>query len=403
MLVSSLTVLFLQFIRATCPSGGCLDQVVGGKVVANTVSVTEERKTEEIHDTPQSAKGAVSAAAEDSQPHVVDVTVAGNQSAPTPVAVVDQGPALSTSPASSEASPPPISPPESTDGGGKKDKQQNVGGRFSLFGKKKKKSSSEAEDLKNVSAEVDAGNVDNRQKRSSLGNRKMKSPTSADAPDGEGGKRASGGPFGFLKRNKAKPCSKVPSSESAPTLDLDEEDDGGHGGDAGGRIVYELEVEGNVVAKVRPKSSSSSGGRQSGTAVATVDDAPATLERPVEAGRHLVVVAIDFGTTFSGYAFSFVSDAATDGGESPAPDGVPAIRMMRRWEGGDPGVINQKTLTALLLTPEGQFHAFGFTARNFYHDLDPTEAQRWMYFDKFKMALHNNRVMPPGDCCNISQ
>ncbi len=62
------------------------------------------------------------------------------------------------------------------------------------------------------------------------------------------------------------------------------------------------------------------------------------------------MVAIDFGTTFSGYAFSFTRD----------PD---SIHMMRKWEGGDPGVINQKTPTCLLCDPDGKFHSFGFTAR----------------------------------------
>uniref|UniRef100_A0A8C8B4R7 Heat shock protein family A (Hsp70) member 12B n=1 Tax=Otus sunia TaxID=257818 RepID=A0A8C8B4R7_9STRI len=89
-----------------------------------------------------------------------------------------------------------------------------------------------------------------------------------------------------------------------------------------------------------------------------------------------VVVAIDFGTTSSGYAFSFASD----------PE---AIHMMRKWEGGDPGVANQKTPTSLLLTPEGIFHSFGYTARDYYHDLDPEEARDWLYFEKFKMKIHS--------------
>ena len=98
-------------------------------------------------------------------------------------------------------------------------------------------------------------------------------------------------------------------------------------------------------------------------------------------GQHssLVVVAIDFGTTFSGYAFSFTRDSSS-------------IHMMRRWEGGDPGVTNQKTPTTLLLKPNGTFHSFGFGARDFYHDLDASEAKRWYYFDKFKMTLHGSEV-----------
>uniref|UniRef100_A0ACB8E9G2 Heat shock protein 12B n=1 Tax=Sphaerodactylus townsendi TaxID=933632 RepID=A0ACB8E9G2_9SAUR len=89
-----------------------------------------------------------------------------------------------------------------------------------------------------------------------------------------------------------------------------------------------------------------------------------------------VVVAIDFGTTSSGYAFSFAND----------PE---AIHMMRKWEGGDPGIANQKTPTSLLLTPEGSFHSFGYTARDYYHDLDPEEARDWLYFEKFKMKIHS--------------
>ena len=95
--------------------------------------------------------------------------------------------------------------------------------------------------------------------------------------------------------------------------------------------------------------------------------------------KHFVVAAIDFGTTYSGYAFSFTRD----------PD---SIHMMRKWEGGDPGVSNQKTPTTLLLKPNGEFHSYGFGARDFYHDLEEVEAKKWYYFEKFKMSLHSNQV-----------
>ncbi|XP_078269571.1 heat shock 70 kDa protein 12A isoform X2 [Rhinoraja longicauda] len=89
----------------------------------------------------------------------------------------------------------------------------------------------------------------------------------------------------------------------------------------------------------------------------------------------VVVVAIDFGTTSSGYAYSFARD----------PE---CIHIMRRWEGGDPGVSNQKTPTTLLMTPDGKYHSFGYAARDFYHDLDPNDSKQWLYFEKFKMKLH---------------
>ncbi|XP_030296900.1 heat shock 70 kDa protein 12A isoform X1 [Sparus aurata] len=88
-----------------------------------------------------------------------------------------------------------------------------------------------------------------------------------------------------------------------------------------------------------------------------------------------VVVAIDFGTTSSGYAYAFTKE----------PE---CIHTMRRWEGGDPGVSNQKTPTTILLTPDRKFHSFGYAARDFYHDLDPSESKHWLYLEKFKMKLH---------------
>ncbi|KAG7229856.1 hypothetical protein INR49_012406 [Caranx melampygus] len=83
----------------------------------------------------------------------------------------------------------------------------------------------------------------------------------------------------------------------------------------------------------------------------------------------VVVVAIDFGTTSSGYAYAFTKEP-------------------ERWEGGDPGVSNQKTPTTILLTPDRKFHSFGYAARDFYHDLDPSESKHWLYLEKFKMKLH---------------
>lgn len=109
---------------------------------------------------------------------------------------------------------------------------------------------------------------------------------------------------------------------------------------------------------------------------------PSLLPTPTASSdhdSHFVVAAIDFGTTYSGYAFSFIRD----------PD---SIHMMHKWEGGDPGVTNQKTPTTLLLKPNGEFHSFGFTARDFYHDLEESEARKWYYFEKFKMTLHSSQV-----------
>ena len=113
---------------------------------------------------------------------------------------------------------------------------------------------------------------------------------------------------------------------------------------------------------------------------ASIDSGLPVKDVHIPQHNYFVVVAIDFGTTFSGYAFSFTRDPES-------------VHMMRRWEGGDPGVTNQKTPTTLLLKPDGSFHSFGFGARDFYHDLEPDDAKKWMYFEKFKMSLHSNKVM----------
>ncbi|KAM9580378.1 heat shock 70 kDa protein 12B isoform 2-T2 [Guaruba guarouba] len=80
----------------------------------------------------------------------------------------------------------------------------------------------------------------------------------------------------------------------------------------------------------------------------TPSQSPRSEARSQQTASFAVVVAIDFGTTSSGYAFSFSSD----------PE---AIHMMR----------------------------FGYTARDYYHDLDPEEAREWLYFEKFKMKIHS--------------
>ena len=109
-------------------------------------------------------------------------------------------------------------------------------------------------------------------------------------------------------------------------------------------------------------------------------DAEDAAERsPASGNSRFVVAAIDFGTTYSGYAFSFTRDSSS-------------IHVMRRWEGGDPGVNNQKLPTSVLLDPHGKFVSFGYSARDEYHDLDPADAKKYLYFEKFKMTLHSNEV-----------
>ncbi|XP_039397843.1 heat shock 70 kDa protein 12B isoform X1 [Mauremys reevesii] len=142
--------------------------------------------------------------------------------------------------------------------------------------------------------------------------------------------------------------------------------------------MHTLQIGTNGESSQTPSPPSSPGMHHESFSIAplTPSQSPRNEARAQRPTSFSVVVAIDFGTTSSGYAFSFSND----------PE---AIHMMRKWEGGDPGVANQKTPTSLLLTPEGAFHSFGYTARDYYHDLDPEEARDWLYFEKFKMKIHS--------------
>ncbi|KAI8761497.1 heat shock 70 kDa protein 12A-like isoform X3 [Biomphalaria glabrata] len=98
-----------------------------------------------------------------------------------------------------------------------------------------------------------------------------------------------------------------------------------------------------------------------------------------EAADYQIVAAIDFGTTFSGYAYSFASNKQ-------------AIHVNKNW-GQTQGFLLHKTPTCLLLKSDGQFEAFGFEAVSKYNELCEDEACSYYYFDRFKMKLYNNKEL----------
>ena len=97
---------------------------------------------------------------------------------------------------------------------------------------------------------------------------------------------------------------------------------------------------------------------------------------------YVLVAAVDFGTTYSGYAFSFKND----------PD---AVRMNKNW-GASLGLQQFKTPTCVLLNPQGEFVAFGFQAEKQYGEILETDEYggAWSLFRHFKMILHHKQV-----CC----
>ncbi|KAL4229976.1 hypothetical protein ACF0H5_010365 [Mactra antiquata] len=94
-----------------------------------------------------------------------------------------------------------------------------------------------------------------------------------------------------------------------------------------------------------------------------------------------VVVAIDFGTTYSGYAYSFKSDPTN-------------IRTNHSWS---KSLISLKTPTVILLDPDRKFHSFGYDAEEKYSQLlDDDEDADWSLFRRFKMKLYNNPDLSKG-------
>lgn len=100
--------------------------------------------------------------------------------------------------------------------------------------------------------------------------------------------------------------------------------------------------------------------------------------------NYLIVAAIDFGTTFSGYAYSSRHAFQID----------PLKVTMKSWVDPSSSMIYKKTSTCILFTKEKEFSEFGFDAEAKYLDLllddDNTDekAKDWYFFRRFKMALY---------------
>ena len=97
-----------------------------------------------------------------------------------------------------------------------------------------------------------------------------------------------------------------------------------------------------------------------------------------ETDDYVAVVAIDIGTTFSGYAFS----------TKHKPENV---RVNRNWA-AERGFASYKTPTCVLFDGDGEFKSFGYDAQEEHSFLSTEESMEYFYFDRFKMLLHDNSV-----------
>ena len=93
----------------------------------------------------------------------------------------------------------------------------------------------------------------------------------------------------------------------------------------------------------------------------------------------LMVCAIDFGTTYSGYAYSMRSD--------------PMKIFCPQWRSGMSTLASNKTPTTVLLDREQKFVAFGYEAEKMYSEyVEEDEADDYFYFRRFKMMLYENTM-----------
>ena len=91
--------------------------------------------------------------------------------------------------------------------------------------------------------------------------------------------------------------------------------------------------------------------------------------------------ALDFGTTFSGWAYSFKHDFEAD----------PTRAFVHNWIAESAMLVTEKTPTCALIAPDGEtLVAFGYDAENKYKVLAETGDHRdHYYFRRFKMALNH--------------
>lgn len=100
-------------------------------------------------------------------------------------------------------------------------------------------------------------------------------------------------------------------------------------------------------------------------------------ERIPSKSKALVVAAIDFGTMYSGYAFSLTQDW-----KKP---------YTYTWYGGN--APSFKNPTVLLLDSNREFVAFGYDAEDKYSKLTAKKLhEEYYYFQRFKMILHQDLV-----------
>ncbi|XP_060552835.1 heat shock 70 kDa protein 12B-like [Ruditapes philippinarum] len=101
-------------------------------------------------------------------------------------------------------------------------------------------------------------------------------------------------------------------------------------------------------------------------------------------GNSLVVAALDFGTTYSSWAFSFKHEYEME----------PTKVTAKQWYGFE-SAVSLKAPTSILIKPDGEtFHSFGFEAETDYASLaEENQHKDYFYFQRFKMQLYDKMTL----------
>ncbi|XP_039463477.1 heat shock 70 kDa protein 12A-like isoform X1 [Oreochromis aureus] len=91
------------------------------------------------------------------------------------------------------------------------------------------------------------------------------------------------------------------------------------------------------------------------------------------------IIAIDFGTACSGYAFSLT------------PREAEIDPFLKRW-GKEFGLDTPKTPTCILFNEDKEFIKFGYEAKAVYIRMHREEAKKHYFFENFKMALYGKKL-----------